>query len=127
MQFFILIYRIPIMIKVYGIKNCDTMKKTFSWLDAHNVEYQFIDYKIKGVVAEQIDVWLSRVAWETLINTRGMMWRKIPDDKKANLNKEIAYRLIIEYPSSIKRPIITYKNQVLVGFHPDLFEKELLV
>ena len=120
------ICRIKFMIKVFGIKNCDTMKKTFTWLDAHSVEYKFIDYKKEGVVAEQIDVWINHVGWEKLLNTRGMMWRKIPDDEKLDLDEEIARRLMLAYPSAIKRPIILCKDKLLVGFDADFFMTELL-
>ena len=114
------------MIKVFGIKNCDTMKKTFSWLDSHNVKYQFIDYKKEGVVAEQIDTWINHVGWEKLLNTRGMMWRKIPDDEKLDLDEEVAHRLMLAYPSAIKRPIILCNDKLLVGFDADVFMTQLL-
>ena len=114
------------MIKVFGIKNCDTMKKTFTWLDAHSVEYKFIDYKKEGVVAEQIDTWINHVGWEKLLNTRGMMWRKIPASDKMDLDKTIARRLMLAYPTAIKRPIISYKNKLLVGFDAEIFMLELL-
>jgi len=85
-----------------------------------------INYKKEGVVAEQIDVWINHVGWEKLLNTRGMMWRKIPDDEKLDLDEEIARRLMLAYPSAIKRPIILCNDKLLVRFDADVFMTQLL-
>jgi arsenate reductase (glutaredoxin) len=100
--------------KIYGIKNCDTMKKAFAWLDAHKVAYEFHDYKKEGVPPGKLKEWSAKVGWEKLANTRGPTWRKIPDAKKAGLNEENT--------SAIKRPIVEAGGKLLVGFDEKAFD-----
>jgi arsenate reductase (glutaredoxin) len=108
--------------KVYGIRNCDTMKKAFAWLDAHKVAYEFHDYKKEGIDAPKLKQWAARAGWEKLANTRGATWRKIPDARKANLNETRALALLQENPSAIRRPIVEQGAKLLVGFDPAEFD-----
>ncbi len=113
------------MIKIYGIKNCDTMKKAFVWLEAHGVEYAFHDYKKLGADAVKLKQWAAHVGWEKLINTRGPTFRKLPAEKQANLTVAKAYALMVENPSMIKRPIVEAGKKLLVGFDAAEYEKAL--
>lgn len=106
---------------VYGIKNCDTMKKAFRWLDQHRVAYEFHDYKKSGVPPGKLQAWAKQIGWERLANTRGPTWRKIPDEKKAGLDAARALVLLEENPSAIKRPIVEAGARLVVGFSPDQF------
>lgn len=103
--------------KVYGIKNCDTMKKAFAWLDAHKVAYEFHDYKKEGVPPGKLKAWATKVGWDALANTRGPTWRKIPDAQKANLETALETN-----SSAIRRPIVEVGTKVLVGFDAKQFE-----
>ena len=106
------------MIRIYGIKNCDTMKKAFAFLDKRKVAYEFHDYKKAGVPPGKLAAWAKRAGWEKLANTRGTTWRKIPDSQKADLG-----RLLAANPSAIRRPIVEAGDQLLIGFDPAEFEK----
>lgn len=105
---------------VYGIRNCDTMKKAFAWLDAHRVAYEFHDYKKAGVPAGKLKAWAERVGWEKLANTRGPTWRKIPDRQKADIEKALE-----AHASAIKRPVVEAGGALLVGFDADEFSRAL--
>jgi arsenate reductase (glutaredoxin) len=109
-------------IRIYGIRNCDTMKKAFAWLDARKVAYDFHDYKKEGVPPGKLKAWAAQAGWEKLANTRGPTWRKIPDDKKAGLNEARALALLEQNTSAIKRPVVEAGGKLLVGFDPDQFE-----
>jgi arsenate reductase len=110
---------------VYGIRNCDTMKKAFAWLDGRKVAYEFHDYKKAGVPPGKLGQWAKQVGWEKLANTRGPTWRKIPEAKKAALNEARALALLEENTSAIKRPIIETGSKLLVGFDADEYSKTL--
>ena len=103
-------------VTVYGIRNCDTMKKAFAWLDAHGVEYSFHDYKREGVPAARLAAWAKSVGWQRLANTRGPTWRKIPDKAKSNLGEAQTLLLLQAHPSAIRRPVVEYGRKILVGF-----------
>lgn len=111
--------------RIYGIKNCDTMKKAFAWLDAHHVEYEFHDYKKAGVPPGKLKAWAKEVGWEALANTRGPTWRKIPEAKRANLNEAKIFALLEANTSAIKRPIVEAGGKLLVGFDPEAFARAL--
>lgn len=113
------------MLKVYGIKNCDTMKKAFAWLEAQGIAYEFIDYKKAGVVEQHLPRWQEQAGWETLLNTRGMMWRKLSDDERSNVDAAKAAQLMQQYPAIIKRPVLDTSSKVLIGFDPDRYTQEL--
>ena len=106
--------------KIYGIRNCDTMKKAFEFLDAKQVAYEFHDYKKDGVPPGKLKEWAKRVGWEKLANTRGPTWRKVPDAEKAGLTEARALALLERYPSAIKRPVVEAGPKLIVGF--DSFE-----
>ncbi len=91
------------MVKIYGIKNCDTMKKAFAWLESKGIEYDFHDYKKSGVPVERLKDWATRMGWEKLVNTRGPTFRKVPEDEREHLNEARALKLLAKYPSAIKR------------------------
>ncbi len=113
------------MIKVYGIKNCDTMKKAFAWLEAHGVAYEFIDYKKAGVAENHLPDWNQRAGWEKLLNTRGLMWKKLTDEERSAVDEAKALKLMAQYPSLIKRPVLDAGNKLLVGFTPDNYAEQL--
>jgi arsenate reductase (glutaredoxin) len=108
--------------KVYGIRNCDTMKKAFAWLDERNVAYEFHDYKKEGIGTPKLKEWAARAGWEKLANMRGPTWRKIPDAHKANLTEARALALLQQNPSAIRRPIVEQGAKLLVGFDPAEFD-----
>jgi arsenate reductase len=108
--------------KIYGIRNCDTMKKAFAFLDAKGVEYEFHDYKRLGVPPGKLKKWAGRVGWERLANTRGPTWRKIPEAQKANLDEPRALALLEANTSAIRRPIVEAGSRLLVGFDPEEFK-----
>ncbi|MGE3275711.1 MAG: ArsC family reductase [Vicinamibacterales bacterium] len=101
---------------MFGIKNCDTIKKARAWMDAHGVEYAFHDYKAAGIDRARLERWAGQVGWERLVNRAGTTFRKLPDAEKADLDAEKAMRLLIEHPSAIKRPIVEDGDTLIVGF-----------
>lgn len=105
-----------IVITIFGIKNCDTMKKAFAWLDSHGVSYAFHDYKVSGIDATRLEAWSTQVGWEVLLNTRGTTWRKLRPAQQTNLDEAKAFKLMIENPSLIKRPVLDTGKDLLVGF-----------
>lgn len=113
------------MIKVFGIKNCDTMKKAMNWLTENGVAYEFIDYKKAGVAEANLSDWNARAGWEKLLNTRGLMWKKLTDEERVAVNAEKALKLMAQYPSLIKRPVLDTGSKLLVGFSPDNYAREL--
>ncbi len=113
------------MITVYGIKNCDTMKKAFAWLEANGIEYNFVDYKKTGVAETHLPDWIKRTGWEILLNTRGLMWKKLTDEKRADVDAKKAHQLMIQYPSMIKRPVLDTGKKLLGGFSPETYAAEL--
>jgi arsenate reductase len=114
------------MITLYGIPNCDSVKKARTWLDQAGLTYQFHDFKKAGLDKSTISTWLKQVAWETLVNKKGTTWRNLPDATKASVvNAATATTLMLENTSVIKRPVLCMKDQVLVGFDADLYKKTL--
>jgi arsenate reductase (glutaredoxin) len=102
--------------RIYGIRNCDTMKKAFAWLDGNHVAYEFHDYKKDGVPPGKLKAWAARAGWEKLCNMRGPTWRRIPEKRRAGLDEAKALALLEENPSAIKRPILELGTLLLVGF-----------
>ena len=113
------------VILCYGIKNCDTIKKAMNWLSENGVAYEFIDYKKAGVAEANLPDWSQRAGWEKLLNTRGLMWKKLTDDERAAVNAEKALKLMAQYPSLIKRPVLDTGSQLLVGFTPENYTQAL--
>ena len=110
-------------VTIYGIKNCDTMKKARAWLDKHGVEYAFHDYKTTGIERERLEKWAKKAGWETLLNKSGTTFRKLPpkDQKVADAKKAVV--LMMSQPSMIKRPVLEADGRLLIGFKPDLYER----
>ena len=106
-------------VTIYGIKNCDTMKKARAWLDQQGVAYEFHDYKTAGIEKKQLDAWSKEVGWETLLNRAGTTFRKLPEKEKEGLDAAKAMKLMLEQPSMIKRPVLDTGKALLVGFKPD--------
>lgn len=107
---------------LYGIKNCDTMKKARAWLDAKGVPYAFHDYKAQGIDRARLEGWARSVGWETLLNRAGTTFRKLPDADKAGLDEGRAMALMLDQPSMIKRPVLDFDGRLLVGFKPEMYE-----
>jgi arsenate reductase len=115
-----------VAITIYGIKNCDTMKKARAWLDKRGVAYAFHDYKTAGIERERLEQWEKKVGWETLLNRAGTTFRKLPDKDKAALSAKKAMALMLAQPSMIKRPVLALGGgKLLVGFQPELYSKAL--
>ena len=110
-------------ITIYGIKNCDTMKKARAWLDQHGVDYAFHDYKAAGIERERLEAWNKKVGWEMLLNRAGTTFRKLPDKDKTGLDAKKATALMLAQPSMIKRPVLDADGKLLVGFRPEQYEK----
>lgn len=112
-------------IRVYGIRNCDTMKKSFAWLEEHGVAYDFHDYKREGAPPERLAAWAGTVGWPKLANTRGPTWRKIPEADRMDLDERRALALLAANPSAIRRPVVEAGKQLLVGFDAAEFARVL--
>jgi arsenate reductase (glutaredoxin) len=108
-------------IRIYGIRNCDTMKKARAWLDAHDVEYEFHDYKTAGVDRARLERWAHEAGWEALLNRAGTTFKKLPDGQKTALDAGKAMALMLAQPSMIKRPVLESGATLLVGFKPELY------
>ena len=108
-------------VTVYGIKNCDTMKKARAWLDQQGVGYTFHDYKSAGASPELLNSWADKVGWEPLLNRAGMTFRKLSDADKADIDRDKAVALMAAQPSMIKRPVVDKDGEILVGFKPDSY------
>jgi arsenate reductase len=106
---------------IYGIKNCDTMKKARAWLDGHGVAYAFHDYKAAGIERALLEGWAKKVGWETLLNKAGTTFRKLPDKDKEGLTEKKALALMLARPSMIKRPVLELGVKLLVGFKPEAY------
>ena len=110
---------------LYGIKNCDTMKKARTWLDEHGVKYEFHDYKVSGIERERLEGWIEKVGWEVLLNRAGTTFRKLPESDRADLNERKAVALMLAQPSMIKRPVLEKGARLLVGFKPADYQATL--
>jgi arsenate reductase len=110
-------------ITIYGIRNCDTMKKARAWLDGHGVAYEFHDYKSAGIGKDRLKRWSDELGWEALLNRAGTTFRQLPDADKEGLNENKALALMLAQPSMIKRPVLDLGPKRLVGFKPDLYAK----
>jgi arsenate reductase len=109
---------------LYGIPNCDQVKKARTWLDAHGVSYTFHDFKKAGIQRELIDGWLAHVAWDVLVNRKGTTWRALSDERKAAITDAAsATSLMLESPSIVKRPVLVSGNGAHVGFSDELYQR----
>jgi arsenate reductase len=114
-----------VTVTIYGIKNCDTMKKARAWLDAHGVAYQFHDYKRDGIERTRLTQWCGEIGWEALLNRAGTTFRKLSDADKTDLNEPTAIELMLAQPSVIKRPVLDIEGRLLVGFKPEVYAQEV--
>lgn len=106
---------------MYGIKNCDTIKKARVWLAEHGVSYDFHDYKAEGISADKLRGWAGQVGWEVLLNRAGTTFRSLPETEKVDLDEARAIALMVAQPSMIKRPVLETDGPLLVGFKPDTY------
>lgn len=111
------------MITLYGIKNCDTVKKARKWLDKHKVDYQFHDFREDGLNTEQVKQWAEELGWETLINKRSTTWKTLGESVKVLLNNETVVEVIMESPTLIKRPLLDNGKSRTVGFKIPEYEQ----
>ena len=114
------------MIALYGIPNCDTVKKARTWLDANGLAYVFHDYKKEGADPARLAKWAETVGWEPLLNRAGTTFRKLDEADKADIDAGKALALMAAHPSTIKRPVVEYRGGLLVGFKPDQWAAALL-
>lgn len=108
-------------VTMFGLKNCDTVKKARAWLEAHGIAYAFHDFKTAGLHREQLGRWAARVGWEALLNRAGTTFRKLPEADKADLTEASALPLLLAHPSMIKRPVLEHGADLLVGFSPEKY------
>ena len=111
------------MIKIYGIPNCDTMKKARRWLDDNGVEYTFHDYRKLGVPEKELARWVRNAGWETLLNRRGTTWRKLDDARKNSIDEASAIQIMLDNPGIIKRPVLESGKLLLVGFRQEDYQR----
>lgn len=107
---------------LYGIRNCDTVKKARAWLDQRKVEYRFHDYKVSGIDMARLDRWCGEVGWEALLNRAGTTFRGLEESQKQGLDRPKAKALMAAQPSLIKRPVVELNGRVIVGFKPELYK-----
>ena len=110
-------------ITMYGIKNCDTIKKARTWLEAHGIAYDFHDYKTAGIDAGHLQKWSKELGWEIVLNRAGTTFRKLPETEKQNLDEPKAIKLMLAQPSMIKRPILDTGKARMIGFKPETYAK----
>ena len=110
---------------LYGIRNCDTMKKAWTWLDEAGVAYDFHDYKKQGIDRATLEGWVRQVGWETLLNRAGTTFKKLPDGDKQDLGEARAIELMLAQPSMIKRPVLDQDGRLIVGFKPDVYAAQV--
>jgi Spx/MgsR family transcriptional regulator len=106
---------------MYGIRNCDTIKKARAWLDSKRIAYRFHDFKTDGIDREHLESWVRTVGWEVLLNRAGTTFRKLPDVQKVEMTQVRATKLMLENPSMIKRPVLESGAKLLVGFSPEKY------
>jgi len=113
------------MTTIYGIKNCDTMKKAFKWLDSNNINYQFHDYRVDGINADLVHEFASALSWENIINKRSTTYRNLSEEVKSNLSGDTALAVVLEQPTLLKRPILKHDEGYEVGFKEANYQEKL--
>ncbi|MCL9782529.1 ArsC family reductase [Vibrio sp. S4M6] len=106
---------------MFGIPNCDTIKKAKKWLDAQDITFQFHDYRKQGIDKALVSQFCSELGWETVLNKRGTTYRQLTDEQKSTLDEKSAIELMVEMPAMIKRPILMVDNQLHIGFKPEQY------
>lgn len=115
------------MLHIYGIKNCNSVKKALTWLDEKGIDYTFHDFKKEGVTKDKLAEWEAAVGWEKLLNKRGTTWRKIAKEVQDSITgADAALELLESHTSAIKRPVIEHPRGVLIGFDEDSYQEELI-
>jgi arsenate reductase len=112
-------------VTIYGIKNCDTMKKARTWLDGRGIAYRFHDYKAEAIDRPHLERWCKEAGWETVLNRAGTTFRKLDEADRQGLDEQKAITLMLAQPSMIKRPVLEADGNLLIGFKPDLYEAVL--
>lgn len=107
---------------LYGIKNCDTVKKARNWLDNNGIGYQFHDYRIDGLASEHLQRFAAGLGWETMLNRSSTSWRQLSAEQQSDLTEAKALQLMLETPTLIKRPILDTGSKLLIGFKPDTYQ-----
>ncbi|CCQ12153.1 FIG138056: a glutathione-dependent thiol reductase [Pseudoalteromonas luteoviolacea B = ATCC 29581] len=107
---------------MYGISNCDTIKKAKKQLETQGISYTFHDYRKDGITKDLVDSFLNTLSWESLLNKRGTTYRQLNDEQKANLNPEKAIALMLEFPALIKRPVLHHRDTYILGFNKAVYE-----
>ena len=110
------------MTTIYGIKNCDTVKKARRWLEANGVDYRFHDIRSDGLDQSDLKTWMKTLDWETLLNRRGTTWRQLPESARQNINQASAIKIMLENPAIIKRPVLDHNNTLYLGFSTDSYQ-----
>ena len=113
------------MLTLYGIKNCDTVKKARQWLEAQGIEYRFHDFRKDGLDLSLLERWEAELGWEALLNKRGTSWRKLEESQREGVDRAKALGLMLAQPSLIKRPVLETGTKTLIGFIPEEYSKEL--
>ncbi len=113
------------MITLYGIKNCDTVRKARQWLESRGVEYRFHDFRADGLQAGLLERLEAGLGWENMLNRRGTSWRKLEESRRENLDRGKALALMLDQPALIKRPVLETGTKILIGFSPDHYANEL--
>lgn len=113
------------MTTLYGISNCNTVKKAKDWLQDNNIEFQFHDYRKQGLSAELLESFEAVLGWEKLLNKQSTSWRKLTDDQKANISKQTALQFMLETPTLIKRPVLDTGEKMIIGFKADNYQQQL--
>ncbi|MUK75429.1 ArsC family reductase [Aliivibrio fischeri] len=111
-----------VMTTIYGIKNCDTIKKCKKWLEANNINFAYHDYRTDGIDKEMVITFVKQLGWENVLNKRGTTYRQLSDEQKASLNEDTAIELLLEMPAMIKRPVLIHNNEYHLGFKPAQYE-----
>ncbi|MGY6276308.1 ArsC family reductase [Methylomonas sp. MgM2] len=108
-------------ITIYGIKNCDSVKKARAWLEARQIDYRFHDYRVEGLDTVLLQTFIDQLGLDNVLNQRSTSWRQLNDEQKSDLTPEKALQLLLEVPTLIKRPIVSIDDRFYVGFDPDLY------
>jgi len=111
---------------LYGISNCDTIRKAKKWLSAQGVDYQFHDFRKDGLEPALLKKWAKQAGWEVLLNKRGTTWRKLPEDVRNHINESSAIDMMLELPTMIKRPVLVNSKNILIGFNEEQYKQFIL-
>jgi arsenate reductase len=110
------------MTTLYGIRNCDTIRKARRWLDENGIDYRFHDVRTDGITRADLQHWMQSLDWEDLLNRRGTTWRKLPESVRNGINKTTATGLMLDNPAIIKRPVLAHRNRLYLGFSVDSYQ-----